>query len=87
MSCAVSDKYRHEYKYMINACQSAILESRVQSLMPRDAHLREAESYLIKSLYFDDLNDSCYYENEDGVDNRSKFRIRYYNSDLSYFRL
>lgn len=35
--------------------------------------------YNIRSLYFDDYYDRCFYENENGTDPREKFRIRIYN--------
>ena len=44
-------------------------------------------SYLIKSLYFDDLNSNSYYEKMDGVLYRKKYRIRIYNDDDSFIRL
>ena len=41
----------------------------------------------IRSLYFDTLTDKALREKMDGVDNRKKFRIRYYNNDPSFIRL
>ena len=77
------EKYRHEYKYICNAMQNAILKTRIASLMKRDTHCRTDGSYQIRSLYFDDYEDRCFYENENGVDNRDKYRIRIYNTDSS----
>ncbi len=76
-------KYRHEYKYLVSAGQLEILKSRAQAIMQRDAHVnkegRFAGIYNIRSVYFDDLADTCYMENESGTDPREKFRIRIYN--------
>ena len=80
-------KYRHEYKYTMDSCQSAVLEARVSMLMRKDSHAGEEGTYVIKSLYFDDYNDSCFWEKEDGYNERSKFRIRYYNNDTHFIRL
>ena len=44
-------------------------------------------SYRITSLYFDTPYDSAYKEKLDGVDNREKFRLRYYGTDTSFIRL
>ena len=44
-----------------------------------DAHAGQSGAYEIRSIYFDDMNDSCYYQNEAGTDPRSKYRIRIYN--------
>ena len=74
-------RFRHEYKYMIDAKQEAILKIRAMGVMQLDPHVRANGSYMIRSAYFDDLNDSCLTDNLAGTDPRSKFRIRYYNYD------
>lgn len=74
-------QYRHEYKYRIDAIQKAVLKLRAQGVLEQDAHAGEDGEYLIRSLYFDSPEDSCFYENEDGVDPREKYRIRIYNCD------
>lgn len=76
-------RYRHEYKYLIEERQDMILQIKAEGILQRDPHVREDGTYLIRSAYFDDLNDSCLKENISGTDPRSKFRIRYYNSDTS----
>ena len=80
-------RYRHEYKYIIHESQECILCTLAQGIMQRDAHIQEDGMYTIRSLYFDDSYDSCFYENRDGTDPRSKFRIRYYNRDTAQIRL
>ena len=55
--------------------------------MMMDAHVGAEGAYYIRSLYFDDYENSCYYENEDGTDPRAKFRIRYYNRDTGFIKL
>ena len=72
-------QFRHEYKYLISAAQIPLLKSRVKSFMHPDPHAGPDGSYIIRSLYFDDYDDSCFYENENGTDPREKFRIRIYN--------
>lgn len=72
-------KYRHELKYVISAAELALLRSRIQNLIPLDSHVGETGAYCIRSLYFDDYENRCYYENENGTDPREKFRIRIYN--------
>ena len=80
-------RYRHEYKYQIDRCQEEILKIKADGLLQKDPHVESDGSYLIRSLYFDDYADSCYYENEDGTDPRAKFRIRYYNFDTGHIKL
>ena len=79
-------KFRHELKFIISNSQRAILENSFKGLMQKDQHMA-GDSYNIRSVYFDDYAHSCYYDNENGVDPREKFRIRIYNSDLSFIRL
>jgi len=72
-------KYRHELKYPVSAGQLVIIKSRLANLVRPDKHAGTDGSYSIRSLYFDDYYNSCYYENENGTDPREKFRIRIYN--------
>lgn len=79
--------YRHENKYICSAQELVLAESRLKSLMAPDSHTNEEGIYQIRSLYFDDYSNTCYYENENGTDPREKFRIRIYNGDASHIRL
>lgn len=82
-----SKHFRHENKYRINAKQEGILYVKVKSLLRQDSHAGQNGSYQIRSLYFDDIHDTCLSDNLRGKDPRSKFRIRYYDDDISYLRL
>ena len=75
-----SNKFRHELKYQITDAQVAMLQNRIRHLIPMDSHVGQAGTYRIRSLYFDDYEDRCLRENEDGTDPREKFRIRIYNA-------
>ena len=72
--------YRHEYKYEIDQLQMESLKIAVGATIPVDSHVGENQKYNIRSLYFDDYYDSCYYDNENGLAPRAKFRIRIYNA-------
>ena len=80
-------EYRHEYKYRIDTRQKAVLQLRAQGVLERDSHAGADGEYLIRSLYFDSPDDDCFYENENGVDPREKYRIRFYNCDASRISL
>ncbi|MCR5651798.1 MAG: polyphosphate polymerase domain-containing protein [Lachnospiraceae bacterium] len=80
-------KYRHEFKYIVTETQCAILKARIQPLMRLDQHAGSDGQYSIRSLYFDDDQDRCYYENRDGTDPREKYRIRIYDRSKDYIRL
>ena len=52
-------RYRHEYKYMIDACQEGILMLKSRSLMQPDVHTGTGGRYMVRSLYLDDPEKSC----------------------------
>lgn len=56
-----------------------MIRNRIGHLLSPDSHCGPSGAYTIRSLYFDDYKNSCYYENENGTDPREKFRIRIYN--------
>lgn len=80
-------KYRNELKYLCSEQQLKLLEARIKHICVPDPHVGEDGRYTVRSVYFDDYRDSCYYDNEDGVNCREKFRIRIYNGDLSMITL
>lgn len=79
--------YRHEMKYLISNAQIKMLQNRINHLFSRDVHAGLLGSYNIRSLYFDDYYNRCYYENENGTDPREKFRIRIYNHSTEHISL
>lgn len=72
-------KWRHEYKYFSPELLLDELEKRCCVVMKKDSHVSEKGFYHIRSIYFDDLYNTCYHENENGTDPREKFRIRIYD--------
>ena len=73
------DFYRHELKYEINACQVELLKNKLAEVVASDSHTNSSGMYQVRSLYFDDFWNTCYYDNENSHDPREKFRIRIYN--------
>ena len=55
-----------------------LLAGRLKTVMSQDIH-QDGDCYEIRSLYFDDAWDRCMGENEAGVDQREKYRIRIYD--------
>lgn len=80
-------KSRHEYKFQIDEKDIVLLKSRIGAVMRKDSHVSEQGFYHIRSIYFDDEADTCYYQNEAGTDPRAKYRIRIYNADDNRIRL
>ena len=79
-------KYRFEQKYLISATQCELLRSAATPLLLPDEHATDG-FYEIRSLYFDDMENTCYGKNEAGVDERAKYRIRIYNASDAHIRL
>jgi len=80
-------KYRNEWKYSLNNQELSLLKSRLSSVMDLDSHTPEKGRYVIHSLYFDDYKDTSVYTTNSGISKRFKWRIRYYDDDLSYIVL
>lgn len=79
-------KLRVEDKYIVSQGDLFVLEKRLRAVMQTDVH-QHGDGYLIRSLYFDGYQDPCMDENEAGVDNRKKYRVRLYDPRDSYIRL
>lgn len=79
--------YRHEFKYPINKIQMVLEEEKLSAVAAKDKNAGEFGYYNIRSLYFDDYYDSCYQDNENGTDDREKYRIRIYNHSAQNIKL
>lgn len=80
-------KLRHELKHSISPGEDLILSARLRKLFNHDKNADSHGSYRVSSLYFDTPYDKALRQKIDGVNCREKFRIRYYNDDLSFIRL
>jgi hypothetical protein len=71
---------RYEFKYLLNQRTRETIEDEVSQFMHYDGHVDPAldNCYVVRSLYFDNLMSSHYYEKTDGIKSRRKFRIRTY---------
>lgn len=78
--------YRHEWKHELTYAQMLAIKSRLSCVAKVDPHTIDGK-YMIRSLYFDNIDDKALKEKIDGVNRREKFRIRYYNGDTSLIHL
>ncbi|WP_461205059.1 polyphosphate polymerase domain-containing protein [Clostridium sp. DL1XJH146] len=74
-----SKKLRHEHKYLLDYGTYLQIRNNLQKLMKLDEHTLDGEGYHIRSLYFDDIDNSALMEKSSGIQVRKKYRIRIYN--------
>ena len=77
---------RNEWKYQISPASAVLLARRLAVFLKRDMHSR-SDGYLIRSLYFDDFAESAFYDKLAGVNEREKYRLRYYDDDTDHIFL
>lgn len=71
---------RQEKKYLLTVEQALRLEARLAGVLKEDPH-NGTTGYLVRSLYFDTMNDKDYYEKMAGTEVRRKMRIRIYHPE------
>ncbi|MBQ1172787.1 MAG: polyphosphate polymerase domain-containing protein [Lachnospiraceae bacterium] len=82
----ILDVNRVEKKYLIDPVEMQFLKSRISTYMQEDAH-NGSSGYIVRSVYFDSLYDSDFFDKEDGVDDRKKIRLRIYNTNSDVAKL
>lgn len=80
--------YRVERKYLCSDYEITVLKQRLSAALLQDMHQKK-ECYSVRSVYLDDYQDSCFYDNEAGADQRKKYRIRIYpeSDDAIHFEV
>ena len=82
----MSRVFRKELKYLISENDFNILNHNLKDLISKDIHC-ENDYYTISSIYFDTYNKTSYRQVKDGISNRWKYRIRFYDYKDSYIKL
>lgn len=80
-------RYRNELKHLITPGDRAAICAAMKTIAQLDPHARDKGYYTIRSLYFDNISDKALREKIDGINEREKFRIRYYDGDTSLIHL
>ncbi|MBU0660606.1 polyphosphate polymerase domain-containing protein [Patescibacteria group bacterium] len=81
------DIKRFEYKYFISKQDYVVLKDRISAIMTMDKYASIDGDYSVRSVYFDTLNNTAYYDKLDGVSKREKIRIRIYNGKSDVVKL
>ena len=76
--------FRHEYKYVISYDEMLKLRTKFNEILTID---RDYNGYMIRSLYFDSIEDNDYYDKLGGEINRKKIRLRIYESNSKKVKL
>lgn len=84
--CTIKE-YRNEWKFCCDEYDLEILRNRLEAMLEKDSYGDDNGRYEVHSLYFDDYKDTCMRENDAGISERAKYRIRYYGSRPDFIRL
>ncbi len=82
----MNEVLRQEKKFLISIDQYYELSHRVGQVIKEDAN-NHGEGYVIRSLYFDSIDNRDYQEKEDGVELRRKIRLRNYGANSAFAKL
>lgn len=82
----MNEVFRQEKKFLVSLEQLYKYSNNLSSIMTEDPNNR-GEGYVIRSLYFDTLDDQDFQEKEDGVELRRKIRLRNYGSETDFAML
>ena len=69
---------RTEIKYIIPQEDASKIKIQLKKLFPSNN-----STYNFRSLYFDNIDNTCYFDNLNGINPREKYRIRIYNLDTN----
>lgn len=81
---SVLKTFRHEYKFVIPYDEMLRLREKLNVLLDID---RDYNGYMIRSLYFDSIDDEDYYDKLNGEMNRKKIRLRIYEPNGNLVKL
>lgn len=73
-------------KYLIDTSQYRKYKSTIGQILRADKHNGD-NGYIVRSLYFDTLEDKDFCEKEDGLELRKKIRLRVYNPNDDFAML
>ena len=72
---------RYEFKFLLDKKKAEIIENESKYFMKFDENANKELNYkyFVRSLYFDNINSSNFFEKVDGMKIRKKYRLRTYS--------
>jgi hypothetical protein len=72
---------RYEFKFLLDKKKTELIEKESSHFMKFDDNVNKKldNRYFVRSLYFDNINSSNFYEKVDGMKIRKKYRLRTYS--------
>lgn len=74
---------RKEKKYILNIQEAKKIERNIEKIMCIDKY-SGASGYIVRTLYFDTLNNNDFEDKLSGIEVRRKIRLRIYGDDYNY---
>ena len=87
MQTSYNPKGRSEMKFGITYVDYQMLKTKLRAFMELDPHAQQNGRYLIRSCYFDNIDNKVMNEKKEGFLNRDKYRVRIYNKSADTIHL
>jgi hypothetical protein len=83
MAASVTEIFRYERKFVVSEHAARAIRQFVEAYLPLDEHMVPGEQfgYRVFSLYLDTPSHALYRQSCDGIKNRYKLRIRFYDNE------
>ena len=75
----MNEVFRQEHKYLITLNDYKKYSHRFEQVLEQDVN-NGVDGYIIRSLYFDSLNNQDFHQKEEGLEIRKKIRLRIYDT-------
>ncbi|MDY7224453.1 polyphosphate polymerase domain-containing protein [Halalkalibacterium halodurans] len=80
-------KGRRELKHEMTKMDCYLLRKKLKHFMNADPYAKRDGTYLIRSVYFDNLDNKVLQQKKEGFYNRDKFRVRLYDYHFEFLNL
>ncbi|MGL5259909.1 MAG: polyphosphate polymerase domain-containing protein [Lachnospiraceae bacterium] len=78
---------RCEKKYGLDLILAKQMQHKLQYILQKDSHGNSEDGYRVRSLYFDTIDNSDFYDKVDGYHQRRKIRLRVYPPNAQFAKL